>query len=128
MFSGYSVPLDVAFRRFCPSYIWTRGHSTVFVFHLTREFSVFFRDSSNFWQQIFQVSGVWTVFKARGLRRVFCSLDMTFSRLLRNFFDADSNRKRVGLDGPLFFFFRWILDSDGLLFDFDDQMTRSLEA
>ncbi|CAB4411618.1 unnamed protein product [Rhizophagus irregularis] len=37
-----SVPLNVAFRRFCPSYIWTRGHSTVFVFHLTREFSVFF--------------------------------------------------------------------------------------
>ncbi|GES99261.1 hypothetical protein RCL_jg9373.t1 [Rhizophagus clarus] len=52
-----------------------------------RVFDFFFRNSSNFWQQIFRVSGFdgffFRVFKARGLRQVYGFLDMTFSTSLK---------------------------------------------
>ncbi|PKY57264.1 hypothetical protein RhiirA4_478209 [Rhizophagus irregularis] len=76
-------------------------------------------------RQVFRVSGVWILIDGLDLRvlectasssgRVFASLDITFHQLLRNFFDVDSR----------------ILDSDNQFIghvDFDDQMTRSLEA
>ncbi|CAB4409997.1 unnamed protein product [Rhizophagus irregularis] len=123
-------PTKKSKNSFLDGYFSLPGHNisdgfTIFWFLLTHEFSgtifvtfLFIKiiDDGLEIRQVFRVSGVWIlidgldlrvlecvkiwVFKMRGLRRVFASLDITFHQLLRNFFDVDSQ----------------ILDSDGLLF------------